>query len=65
MSLKAIKTGLEKLESEVAYYQSEYNFHPSTFTGENLQQAARKLFEFKRTCKSQLETIEKWPFLAK
>ncbi len=64
-SLKAIKTGQQKLQSEVNYYQSLYNMKFSPDRRTDYNNAIGALNRFNTIHKVTLATIARHPFLAK
>lgn len=63
--MKAIVTGLERLEKLVKFWKAEVEKQPNSYNVGHLRNAGYSLASFKRIYESQLATLEKYPFLGK
>jgi hypothetical protein len=62
--MKAVKEGLNKLLAEVKHWKSEVELFPSEDNISELQNVEERLDTFKKSYQYQIDTIEKYPFLA-
>ncbi len=62
-SMRAIATGLKKLEKSVHFWADKVEDHPNKYNTGHLKRANTDLTLFKLDYESQLAALEKYPFL--